>query len=122
MEMTEGSSNIQYNDNENWALQCADLSFRSQKHCPYPQPNFFFVISTLPSLQLAFISFFSLFNVDILVGLHRALDNVRNMTDSTRSYRQEGHEFLEVLLKQESKKAIKRGNRVYVWCHQRKNE
>lgn len=26
MEMTEGSSNIQYNDNENWALQCADLS------------------------------------------------------------------------------------------------
>lgn len=30
---------------------------------------FFFVTSTLPSLQLAFISFFSLFNVDILVGL-----------------------------------------------------
>ena len=65
-----------------------------------------------------------------LVAKHCALDNVRNMRDSTRSYRPEENELyvyrtnaasaiflfffsfcLEVLLKQESKKAIKRGNR-----------
>ena len=38
MEVTEGSSSIQYNDNENWALQCADLSvwnlnFHFQSDC-----------------------------------------------------------------------------------------
>lgn len=59
-----------------------------------------------------------------LVAKHCALDNVRNMRDSTRSYRQEEHELyvyrtnaasaifvvffsfsLEVLLKQESEKS-----------------
>lgn len=38
MEMTDGSSNIQCNGKENWALQCADLSvwnlnFHFQRDC-----------------------------------------------------------------------------------------